>query len=59
MAPAKRAEKDIQNGRYSSATNEWDYAEGAVAAVTDGIDVYNILTKIHDNKERGKIINIL
>lgn len=59
MAPARRAEKFIQNGEYVSATNEWRIIEGVVGRVTQGIDFYNVLTKISADVERGTKINLI
>lgn len=57
MNVAKTAEKVIQKEQYSLATNLWSTAQVAVQDATEGIDFYNILTKIklHSMERRGKL----
>lgn len=50
MNVARQTEKALDNGDYTGASYAWDRAEGEVGKVTDGIDFYNILTKISRQK---------
>lgn len=45
-AIARKTKKALDAGQFVQATNLWSQTEGVVMDVTDGIDFYNVLTKI-------------
>lgn len=46
MSVANRTRDAVNQGSWTQATNLWSSTEGVVMQVTDGIDFYNVLTKI-------------
>lgn len=46
MKAANDTKKALDQGQFNEATSLWGYTEGVVLQVTDGVDFYNVMTKI-------------